>query len=167
MDVLSLVASLISAFATGVLGFLAFRLTRTANRNVAERAIGDLANTMARLRVEHPEAIALTRRWGAKDFAELYEQGAKAQLRMRYYSYVDVGLEFCNTTLRARNAGQISSEAFDGHYGRLTRYFLTENWPIIEMMRHGPYLSRYVREEIDRAWKEGWDWAAEHERLVV
>ncbi len=71
MEAVSLVASLISALATAVLGFLAFRLTRSSNRNAAERAIGDLANSLARLRVEYPEAIALARRWQPDDWERL------------------------------------------------------------------------------------------------
>jgi len=71
MEAVSLVASLVSALATAVLGFLAFRLTRSSNRNAAERAIGDLANSLARLRVEYPEAIALARRWQPDDWERL------------------------------------------------------------------------------------------------
>ena len=164
MEAVSLVASLISALATAVLGFLAFRLTRSSNRNAAERAIGDLANSLAQLRVEYPEAIALARRWQPEDWERLYGDGEDSRLLLRYYSYVE---EFCNTTLRARDARQISGEAFGGHYVRLTRYFLTENWPIMDQMLQAPYVSTYIREEIVRARGEGWDWPAEHERLIA
>lgn len=167
MEAASLVASLISAMATAVLGFLAFRLTRSSNRNAAGRAIGDLANSLARLRVEYPEAIAVARRWQPEDWERLYADRENSRLLLRYYSYVEVGLEFCNTTLRARDARQIRGEAFRGHYGRLTRYFLTENCPIVEQMLQAPYLSTYIRDEVARGRAEGWDWAAEHERLVA
>lgn len=166
MEVISLIASLISAGATATLGMLAFRLTRNSNRNAAERAIGDLANSLARLRVDYPEAIALAQYWQPEDWERLYGDGEDSHLILRYYSYVEVGLEFCNTTLRAHRARQISDEAFSGHYGRLTRYFLTENWPIIDQMRQAPYLSTHIHEEIARAKTEGWDWAAEHGRLL-
>ncbi len=167
MEAVSLAASLISALATAVLGLLAFRLTRNSNRNAAERAIVDLANSLARLRVEYPEAIALARRWQPENWERLYGDGQDSRLLLRYYSYVEVGLEFCNTTLRARDAGQISDEAFSGHYGRLSRYFLTENWPIINQMLQAPYISNDIQEEIRRAKGEGWDWAAEHEELIA
>lgn len=167
MEAVSLAASLISALATAVLGLLAFLLTRNSNRHAAERAIGDLANSLARLRVEYPEALALARRWQAADWERLYGDGENSRVLLRYYSYVEVGLEFCNTTLRARDAGQISDEAFRGHYGRLSRYFLTENWPIISQMLQAPYISTDIREEIRRAKGEGWDWAAQHEELIA
>jgi len=167
MEVVSLAPSLISALATAVLGVLAFRRTRNSNRNAAERAIGDLANSLARLRVEYPDAIRFARRWRSEDWERLYSDGEDSHLLLRYYSYVEVGLEFCNATLRARAAGQIREEAFRGHYGRLTRYFLTENWPIIHQMLQAPYISTYIREEISRATGEGWDWEAEHKELVA
>lgn len=49
----------------------------------------------------------------------------------------------------------------------MTRYFLTENWPIMGQMLEAPYVSTYIRQEITRAQAEGWDWQAEHQRLIA
>jgi hypothetical protein len=167
MDLIAVMASVVSAISTAVIGFLAFRLSRNSNRTSAERAIGDLANSLAQLRVDRPEILSMARTWDKAHWKRLYATGPESEMVVRYYSYVEVGLEFCNTTLRAKAGRQISEQAFADHYQSLVRYFLAENWPIIGQMVDGPYLSAFVRREISDATAVGWDWAAHHHRLVA
>lgn len=152
---------------TAILGVLAFALTRSTSRNAAERAIGDLYLHIARLRVEHPEILSVARSWEEQDWARLYASDASAYKVVRYYSYVELCLEFCNTALRARKNRLITGKDFTAHYESLVRYAIVENWPIINQMRDASYLSPYVRQEISRTESTGWDWAAKHEKLTA
>ena len=103
MEIVSLVGGLLGAISTIVLGIVAFGLSRRASRYSAQRAIGDLANTMAHMRSDHPEIMATGRHWKTSDMAILYgrRETANTSAIVRYYSYVDVGLEFCNTALHS------------------------------------------------------------------
>ena len=84
---------------------------------------------------------------------------------IRYYTYVDMGLEFCNTALSAFAEGHVSRRVYEGHYRPLVRLFLTENYPQVRSALPGPYLSTFVRDELRAARDEGWDWALQHQRL--
>lgn len=166
MELVSTIAEVVTALATLSLGLVGFRFTRSADRATAERAIGDLANTMAGLRIEHPRAMRLARQWEREVWTTLYE--GNDEDAVRYYAYVDVGLEFCSTALRARDRKLISRESYDLRYGRLVRLFLVENWRIVSQMEAtSPYLSEYVRREIAEARAAGWDWDARHAALAV
>lgn len=168
MEIVSLIGGLLGAAATVVLGIVAFGLSRRASRYSAQRAIGDLANTMAHMRSDHPEIMAIGRHWKASDMAILYGRRAspEASAIVRYYSYVDVGLEFCNTALAARDEGHIPAHVFDRHYRRLIRLFFAENWPYISQTRASQYVSQYVKDELAVAENEGLTWATLHEELA-
>jgi type II secretory pathway pseudopilin PulG len=166
MDIVLVVASVVSAVSTAILGFLAFRLTRATSHNAAERAIGDLHRAMAAQRVANPDILSLAPDWTTEDWDRLYDTAASSMQVVRYYSYVEMGLEFCNTTLRARSSRQISKSAFEQHYRPLVRYFIAENWPIIDQMAQGPYLSGFMKTELRQGRREGWDWSDRHARLV-
>ena len=164
MDVVSLISAVITAIATTMLGILGLRLTRSTERNNAERAIGDLANTMAAIRLEHPDAMCPARSWTSSLWPRLYS-GEDSTL-VRYYAYVDVGLEFCNTVLRAAKSRQISKDAYDRRYRRMMVLFLTENWPIISSIHKNPFVSGDILELIDDARRRGWDWEHRHSLLA-
>lgn len=165
MTVAALITSIASAVATAVLGLAALRYTRQNNLYSAQRQIGDLANTLAQLRSEHPEVMSVATDWTDSSAAVLYGRARSKESAeiVRYYSYVDVGLEFCNASLAARHARHISKQAYEWHYGRLVRLFIAENWPFIAASLGGPYLSQYVKDEVLNA---GHDWAAEHRRVA-
>ena len=168
IDAVVAAAGVASALATAFLGFLAYRFSRSSARQATRRTIGDLANQLAAIRLEYPEASRYGRRWEMRDWDILggAHEGPAADLRTRYYCYVDVGLEFCNAALAARANGAISAETFRGHYGRLVRLFLTENYPIVAHMRARPFLTSDVQQELASAEAEGWVWADQHEALV-
>ena len=168
MQIAVLVAAFIGAVSTAVIGYTAFRLSRKAQLYAAQRAIGDLANATARFRAEHPEIMRCASRWTRADFAVLYGRAdaPDADTIVRYYSYVDMGLEFCNTALAARERGVVPSDVFERHYRPLVRLFLAENYPYVSTALSGPYLSSYVRGEMEKATEGGWDWDVQHREIA-
>ena len=72
MTVAALITSIASAVATAVLGLAALRYTRQNNLYSAQRQIGDLANTLAQLRSEHPEVMSVATDWTDISAAVLY-----------------------------------------------------------------------------------------------
>lgn len=163
------VATTVSALGTVVLGWAAFRLSRVSATNAALRAIGDLANTLTRLRVDAPEVVRRARSWQAADWDAVYQTraGEPADLAIRYYGYVEIGLEFCNATLAAKADGIISESRIDAHYGRLIDLFITENWPIISQMSSGPYLSAFIQQRIADGPRSGRTWEEGHAGLLA
>lgn len=85
----------------------------------------------------------------------------------RYYSYSELGLEFCNTTLAAADSGRLREDVFESHYRPLVRHFLAENYLFVSFALRGPYLSKYVREELSIAERDGWDWLEKHQLLAA
>jgi hypothetical protein len=86
---------------------------------------------------------------------------------VRYYSYLDLGLEFCNTALAAHSQGWIAGDVFEDHYRPLVRHPLfAENQPFVSFALPGPYLSSYVRDKWSAAEGEGRDWAEKHRLLA-
>ena len=167
MDSIGVVASAVGAFATVILGVIAYKLSQQAQRYSAQRSIGDLQTAMANLRASYPEVLALSVKWGAEETGILYGRIASPDRDavVRYYSYLDLGLEFCNTALSAASKAWIAPDVFAGHYRPLVRHFLAENYPFVEFALQGPYLSRYVRDELAAAETEGWDWHEKHQLL--
>jgi len=83
-------------------------------------------------------------------------------LLVRYEAYVDIGLEFCNTALGARAKGVLHKDDFGHQYQPLVRLFVAENWPFIRHALGNPYLSAFVRREIQARQAAGFDWQAAH-----
>ena len=167
VEVATLAAALLGAVSTAILGLVAFRLSHHAQRYTVQRAIGDLQSSMARFRADFPEIMHFGSRWSTHESAVLYgrAESADAGTIVRYYSYVDIGLEFCNTTLSAHTGGLLSAEVFDRHYRPLVRLFLAENYPFVATSLAGPYLSSYIRDELDAATRDGWNLALRHQQL--
>lgn len=105
--------------------------------------------------------------WSPGSFTVAYGRAdsADAATVVRYVAYVDIGMEFCNTTLAASRSRSISAEVFERHYRPLIRLFLAENYPFLLAALDGPYLPTYVRDELAAAVAEGWDWPERHARL--
>lgn len=158
----------IGAAATVILGWIAYQLSKQAQRYTAQRSIGDLQSAVANFRAEYPEVMAVSPEWGDTQAAILHGQsnGTDRDSIVRYYSYVELGLEFCNTALAARSRGSIPDDVFSRHYRPLIRHFLAENKPFIEYALRGPYLSDYVREEWTAAEASGWNWHERFHRLA-
>ena len=107
--------------------------------------------------------------WGEEGNAVLYgrAESAEAHAIVRYYSYMDIGLEFCNTCLAAHQSGLMTEAVFERHYRPLVRLFLTENYPFVQFASDGSYLSALVRAELVAATAElGWQWELQHLRLA-
>ena len=68
--------------------------------------------------------------------------------------------------LYAGSTRSITDEEFTNHYHPLVRLFLTENWPIVETMLDGPFLSAAIRGDITAAEREGWRWRDRHRDLA-
>jgi hypothetical protein len=164
-------AAVLTSIATGVLtavvAIVAFWFSRHTQRYAAQRAIGDLQSSLVHYRAQYPEITKYSRGWTTGDFIRLYADDGKNAAAVRYYGYIDLGLEFCNTALAASRRRHIGAEVFEAHYRPLLRYFLAENYPFVESTLNGPYLSSFIRDELRLAEKEGWDWALRHEDLTA
>jgi hypothetical protein len=169
VEIATFVATLIGALSTAALGFVAFSLSRHAHHYAVQRAIGDLQTAMARFRADFPEVMRMSAAWDAVANAQLYgrRHGSDNADVVRYYSYIELGLEFCNTTLAAADSGRLSTDVFDSHYRPLVRHFLAENYLFVSFALQGPYLSRYVRKELLAAETDGWDWMEKHHLLAA
>ncbi len=132
-----------------------------------QRTLGDLQNAMASFRSAHPAVMRLSGSWTSALRTSLYGKDDDPLTTdiIHYYSYIDIGLEFCNTTLAAAQAKRLSKEVLEGHYRPLVRHFLAENYPFIASSLPGPYLSTYIREELKAAVQEGWNWDQRHQEL--
>jgi hypothetical protein len=138
----TLIATLVGVLSTAAIGLVAFLLSRHAQRYAVQRTIGDLQSALARFRADHPGVMRMTTSWDAKANGVLYgrDSGSHDDDIVRYYSYVELGLEFCSTTLAAREAGRLTDDVFNGHYRPLVRHFLAENYPFVAFILAGPYL---------------------------
>lgn len=94
---------------------------------------------MANLRAEYPEVLAHSIQWGADETAILYgrSENPRRDSIVRYYSYIDLGLEFCNTALSAAAKGWIAPDVFANHYQPLVRHLLSENHPFVSFALPG------------------------------
>lgn len=167
MEITSVVAAVVSAVATALLGLVAYRLSRQGQQYAAQRAIGDLQNAMATFRAEYPEIMRCAATWTPSRFPVAYGRvdDPTAAVTVRYTAYVDIGMEFCNTALAAVASRAISATVFEKHYRPLVRHFLAENYPFIASAMGSPFLPSYVRDELRAAESEGWDWAERHAAL--
>jgi hypothetical protein len=168
VELLTAIVAACAALVTAGLGVVAFRLSRAGSRYAARRAIGDLANSLATFRAEYPEVMSVARNWTPASWERLFAAPATDESKglARYYSFVEIGLEFCNTTLGAYAEGHLPRDAFERHYRPLVRLFVTENWPMISDLLTKPYLSDYLRDEVDAGGAGGWAWATEHRKML-
>ncbi len=168
VELLSAIVAACAALVTAGMGVFAFRLSRASSRYAARRAIGDLASSLAAFRAQYPEVMSVARGWSPESWDVLFAAPTTEETArlVRYYSFVEIGLEFCNTTLGAYAEGNLSREAFDRHYRPLVRLFVTEHWPMISNLLQNPYLSAYLRDEIAAGRASGWDWASQHQDML-
>lgn len=168
MDVAS-VAGIATALATVTLTALAYIFTRRTAQQAARRAIGDLANSLAMFRVEWPVVVRAARTWSSDCWPVVYGAVPRedADDLARYYAYVDVGLEFCNSVLAAAQEKHITKRALEEHYGPLVRLFVTENWPMVRDMLGHAYISPSIRSEVARIQRDGWDFDHEFAALAA
>ena len=165
METAALVTSIATGVLTAIVAVMAFWFSQHTQRYTAQRTIGDLQSSLVHYRAQYPEITKFSRRWTADDFVRLYDNDNDTEVR--YYGYVDLGLEFCNSALAAYRQGHIDAKVFETHYRPLVRYFLSENYPFVKCTLDGPYLSAYIRDELRTATSEGWDWSARHEDLAA
>lgn len=168
MEIVQVVVSAASALATLVLGVVAYRLSKAAAAGGARRAIGDLSNHVSRIRLEYPEVMGVGAEWREGFTQRALGPGDDDEQRRlaRYWAYVDVGLEYCNTALVAAAEGAISRRLFDAHHRPLIRLFLAENWRFVDDALRGPFLSAHVRDEIAAAEQEGVNFRELHRELT-
>ena len=167
MESAAVVASIATGLLTAVVATIAFWFSQHTQRYAAQRAIGDLQSSLVHYRAQYPEITKYSRDWTTEDFVRLYSDDGENATAVRYYGYVDLGLEFCNTALAASGQHHVAAEVFETHYRPLVRYFLAENYPFVASALDGPYLSSYIRDELRLAQKEGWDWTRRHEDLTA
>lgn len=167
MESAAVLASIATGVLTAVVAIVAFWFSRHTQRYAAQRAIGDLQSSLVHYRAQYPEITKYSRSWTTADFIRLYDDDEENATAVRYYGYVDLGLEFCNTALAASRQHHINPKVFEAHYRPLLRYFLAENYPFVESTLNGPYLSSFIRTELQMAKNEGWDWALRHEDLTA
>ena len=167
MESAALVASIATGVLTAVVAIVAFWFSQHTQRYAAQRTIGDLQSSLVHYRAQYPEITKYSRGWTAADFVRLYVGDEENAAAVRYYGYVDLGLEFCNSALAAARQRHIDAEVFATHYRPLLRYFLTENYPFVASTLDGPYLSTFIRDELRVAEAEGWEWALRHEDLTA
>jgi hypothetical protein len=162
-------AGVATALATMALTAMAYLFSRRSAQQAARRTIGDLANSVAMFRVDWPSVMRTARWWSPACWPAMYgtAPSTDADSLTRYYSYVDVGLEFCNSVLVAAHDKHITRKALDEHYGPLVRLFMTENWPIVEDMLRHTYISPIVRSEVERLTREGWGFRREFDALAA
>jgi hypothetical protein len=164
----SIVVAFLGIVTTGFLGVVAYRLSASGQAYVARRSIGDLHSEMARMRTEYPAVRTMCRRWSADDSLAMYDDDDPSlqALRVRYEAYIDIGLEFCNSTLGAGSRGLLHELDFERQYRPLVHLFLAENWPFVEHVLLGPYLSGFIRDEVRRMQGSGHDWRAAHRAVT-
>ena len=167
MESAAVLASIASGVLTAVVAIVAFWFSQHTQRYAAQRAIGDLQSSLVHYRAQYPEITKYSRGWTTDDFIRLYADDDANATAVRYYGYVDLGLEFCNTALAASRRRHLHAEVFETHYRPLVRYFLAENYRFVESALDGPYLSLYIRDELHLAEQEGWDWCRRHEDLTA
>ena len=164
MDAVSVTIGVVGVLSTVVLGLVAQRLSSTNQRYQARRTIGDLHSSMAHLRCEYPAIKTVCAHWDDLHSRRMYDDAdpVAQALLVRYEAYVDIGLEFCNTALGARAKGVLHKDDFVHQYQPLVRLFVAENWPFIRHALGNPYLSAFVRREIQARQAAGFDWQAAH-----
>ena len=169
METISAWSAVVTALSTAVIGVAAFVLSLRCGRQAAQRAIGDLAIAMVQAVREHPHVVRTAREWPQGGWDALYGTSPhpRADELAQYYAYVQIGLEFCNSTMTAHRAGHLSNDAYSRQYHRLVRLFIIENWPIVSDMSAGAFLSDYMRDEIAAGVAEGLNWEAAHRNLPV
>lgn len=166
---MSITVGVLGVLSTAILGLVAYRLSSVSQRYQARRAIGDLHSRMAHLRCEYPAIRTVCVNWDDHLSKTMYldRDLAMQSLAVRYETYVDIGLEFCNTTLGARTRRVLHKADFESQYRPLVHLFLAENWPFIRHALEGRYISRFIRDEVSAQQRAGFDWAAAHRRVTA
>jgi len=155
------------AVIAAVVAIVGLAITVVTTWAQAEKEAGDLYDQMVRLRVEHPEVMALSRRWVPGTFARVYGERREPEASwVVYYSYVELCLAYCNAVLVARRGWRMNRSSFNVHHKPLLKLILTEHNPIIEeLLKEGKYTSRYISEFRAQLTAEGWNWRDEYEKL--
>ncbi len=158
--------SLAGALIAGTCALLAWSLNRRGQRGQAHLEINDRYDRLMAFRVNHPEVLALSRRWSAGNFSRMYRQDNEEDRQWAiYYSYVELVLGFCNAVAYARERRLLDPGAYEAHYRPLMKLLLTVHQPLVSALLPGPYVSAYIRDFWRTEEAAGWDWRAEHNAL--
>jgi len=89
---LAVVVALLCVLSSGVIGYLVYTSTRQAQRAEMQREIGHLYDQLMDFRAEHPEVLALSRRWNVGSFEAIYRQRSDEERQLAlYYTYAEPG----------------------------------------------------------------------------
>lgn len=179
--------------AGSVFGFLA---ARVSSYLAVQREIAGLYDRMVECRLSRPNVMECAWQWTRDLWAKVYDQsGTDGSKWADYYSYIELCLAFCNAVLenRSRLIGWIAFGGGATRRERLVKLIVTEHWPIFADMarietdpccacqptgnvRRGrvvlrraedpKFLSPVIVRYMTTMARNGWDWQAEHCKLV-
>jgi HEPN domain-containing protein len=158
----------IGVVSSGVVAYLAYSLSKQAQRSQTQQSIGDLYNKLIDHRSAHPEVMALSRRWETRYFETLYCPASSEDLGwILYYTYAELCIGFCNAVLSARKSHLLNQHAYEGQYKLLVKLLMTENDPFIaSLLPSGKYVSACMKDFRLQMEKEGWNWDKMHNELA-
>ena len=158
----------IGVVSSGIVAYLAYSLSKQAQRSQTQQSIGNLYNKLMDYRSAHPEVMALSRRWEPRYFETLYHPVSSEDLGwILYYNYAELCIGFCNAVLSARKSRLLNQHAYEGQYKPLVKLLMTENDPfIVSLLISGKYISAYMKDFRLEMEDAGWDWDKMHAELV-
>jgi type II secretory pathway pseudopilin PulG len=158
----------IGVVSSGIVAYLAYSLSKQAQRSQIQQSISDLYNKMTDYRSAHPEVMALSRRWEPRYFETLYHAVSdEDRAWILYYTYAEWCISFCNAVLSARRSHLLNQHVYEGQYKPLVKLLMTENEPFIaSVLSPGKYISAYMKDFRLEMEKEGWDWDQMHNELA-
>lgn len=165
----AVVAAAVSATVSLVVALAQLRQGRITQRNQVQQDISARYDKMVDYRLQHPEVLALARRWQNGCFSAIYTQATEEEKRWAiYYGYVELCISYCNTILYAKSRGLLDPDIYKSYHEPLIRLILAEHYPILSVIiRPGGYVARYLLEYVDTLRKKGWDWEAAHRKLAA
>jgi hypothetical protein len=164
---LSIAVALTGVLSSGVVGYLAFSLSKQNQRSSVQRSIEDLYEHLMEFRSLHPEVLKLSSQWSVDCFARVYRQSNAGDRQWAlYYTYAELSLGFCNSVLYGRKVRALDRAVFNGYYQPLLKMVLTEHYPFLASALDGPYISRLVRDFVRELEKAGWNWTQRRSALI-
>ena len=158
-----------AALLSAVFSFIALVQVRKNRKASAYTRISNLYDQLISFRIGHPEVLSLSRKWTSEKLRQVYDGSNKKNKQwVKYYTFVELCIGYCNAVIHARKRKLIGKDAYENQHKPLVKLLLTEHNPIIEDLVHEKkYISFHIRDFRQNLKKEeGWDWEEEYEELI-
>ncbi|MFH0783296.1 MAG: hypothetical protein V2B20_15285 [Pseudomonadota bacterium] len=133
-----LVAALIAAVVSLIVSLITLQQSRKSRTAATRSEIGDHYDQLVSYRKEHPEVLALSRKWQPSFIRLVYAQNSDEERAWAIYcGYVELCMGYANAVLFGRRLNLLDAGSFKQQHKHLVKLFLTEHFPIVSQLACG------------------------------